>query len=276
MRKITFGMRGHDYEIKNDINGLAEKMVATGIHTVQLALPFSFPEWPTDSANLNPGFAQEIKTTFAKYDLSIGILSCYINMIHPDLAIREKLLQKFEAYVQFAHQVGAPIVASETGCVLPEIQYTEENFTEEAFQEMAQSVKRLVKAGETFGVTIGIEAGINHPLHNLEKIKRLLEMIDSPYLGIILDATNLITVDTAENQVELVQQAFQVFGEKIVAIHLKDYTLQDKKVIPTNMGYGQIDYQAILDIVEYNKPFCYVIMEETKEPFVKEALKLVE
>ena len=76
-----------------------------------------------------------VKRVLEKQEVTVGILSCYINMIHPDLTIREELLTKFEQYLRYASSFGASMVASETGCVLPEIQYTEENFTDEAFAE---------------------------------------------------------------------------------------------------------------------------------------------
>lgn len=53
-----------------------------------------------------------IKRELAKEDVQVGILSCYINMIHPDLEIREQLLQKFESYLRHARYFGAAMVAS--------------------------------------------------------------------------------------------------------------------------------------------------------------------
>ena len=236
----------------------------------------SFPDMPSGAANLNPGMGAAIKRELAKEDVQVGILSCYINMIHPDLEIREQLLQKFESYVCHARHFGAAMVASETGCVLPEIQYTEDNFTDEAFADMVGVIRRLVKAGEESGMLVGIEPGLNHPLYSLERVEQLLAAVQSDYLGIILDPSNLITSGDFQGQVALVERAFESFGDKIVAVHLKDFKVEDDKIIPVNLGEGLIDYAAIAGIIAKHKPLSYVVLEETKDDHIGQALQLLE
>lgn len=197
-------------------------------------------------------------------------------MIHPDAEERERLLGKFESFVKNAKEFGAAMVASETGCVLSQIQYTEKNFTEEAFEDMVQVIQRLVKKGEEHGVMIGIEPGLNHPLHSLEKVKRLIDRVNSDYLGIILDPTNLIDSENYLEQVEMVKEAFQMFGDKICAFHLKDFIIKDKQVLPVNVFEGQMEVKEVLKIVADYKPYCYVVLEETKDLGIKRAIdKLV-
>jgi hypothetical protein len=41
----------------------------------------------------------------------------------------------------------------------------------------------------------------------------------------ILDPTNLIRVDIDKTYLEIVEEAFECFGEKIVAFHLKDFII---------------------------------------------------
>ena len=45
------------------------------------------------------------KNILAKEGISVGILSCYINMIHPDLSVRETVLRQFERYLQYARKL---------------------------------------------------------------------------------------------------------------------------------------------------------------------------
>lgn len=272
---MNYTIRGHDLKT-NSVEELARKTKEQGIESLQLALGLSFPELPSAGVNLNPGMGAMIKNTLAKQQVSVGILSCYINMIHPDLTIREELLQKFESYLRHAKYFGAAMVATETGNVFPEIHYTEENFTEEAFQAIVDSIQRLVKAGEQHQTLVGIEPGLNHPLYSVAMVERLLEEIPSDYLGIILDPTNLITKDTYKNQVEIVEEAFQKFGDKIVAIHLKDFTIKEDAIVPVNLGEGLIDYPAIIKIIQKHKPMSYVVLEETKNEHIGQALQLLE
>ncbi|MGL9727203.1 sugar phosphate isomerase/epimerase family protein [Enterococcus sp. DIV0756] len=273
---LNLAIRGHDLSNVTTVEALAEKTQVQNIQTLQLALGLSFPDWPSDAENLNPGLGQSVKGILRKRNIQVGILSCYINMIHPDKTLREAALTKFESYVRHARYFGATMVATETGNVLPEICYTEKNFTDEAFEEMVQVIKRLVKVGEEQQMLIGIEPGLNHPLYSLDRVEQLIQQIDSDYLGIILDPTNLITSETYQNQVTLVEQAFERFGEKIVAVHLKDYQIQKDKLIPVNLGSGEIDYPAICRLIAKKKPGLFVVLEETKDQAIREAVQLIE
>ncbi|KZK06456.1 hypothetical protein AB996_1232 [Lactococcus cremoris] len=268
-----FTIRGHDLSGISSVEELADATKKVGIHHLQLAMGMSFPELVDNPTKLNPGLGRFIKDELNKYDVDVAVLSCYINMIHPDLEERELLIEKFECFVKNAKEFGASMVASETGCVLPQIQYTEKNFTENAFEDMVQVIQRLVKKGEELGVMIGIEPGLNHPLHSLEKVKRLVDRVNSDYLGIVFDPTNLINSNNYLEQVGIVEQAFQMFGNKICAFHLKDFVIKDDKVLPVNVLEGVMKIKEVLKIVAAYKPYCYVVLEETKDLGIKKAIE---
>ena len=273
---LNITIRGHDLSQVQTIEDLAEKTKEQGIHTLQLALGLSFPEMSSGANEINSGMGNYVKRVLEKQEVSVGILSCYINMIHPDLTIREELLTKFEQYLRYAPSFGASMVASETGCVLPEIQYTEENFTDEAFAEAVSVIRRLVKAGEKYQMMVGIEPGLNHPVYSLERVEQLIQAVDSDYLGIILDPTNLITSTTYQEQVQLVEEAFERFGEKICAVHLKDFRVEQEKIVPVNLGDGVIEYTKIKEIIKKNRPYLYVVLEETKDDGIRYGRSLLE
>lgn len=273
---LNITIRGHDLSQVQTIEDLAEKTKEQGIHTLQLALGLSFPEMSSGANEINSGMGNYVKRVLEKQEVSVGILSCYINMIHPDLTIREELLTKFEQYLRYASSFGASMVASETGCVLPEIQYTEENFTDEAFAEAVSVIRRLVKAGEKYQMMVGIEPGLNHPVYSLERVEQLIQAVDSDYLGIILDPTNLITSTNYQEQVQLVEEAFERFGEKICAVHLKDFRVEQEKIVPVNLGDGVIEYTKIKEIIKKNRPYLYVVLEETKNDGIRYGRSLLE
>ena len=273
---LNITIRGHDLSQVQTIEDLAEKTKEQGIHTLQLALGLSFPEMSSGANEINSGMGNYVKRVLEKQEVSVGILSCYINMIHPDLTIREELLTKFEQYLRYASSFGASMVASETGCVLPEIQYTEENFTDEAFAEAVSVIRRLVKAGEKYQMMVGIEPGLNHPVYSLARVEQLIQAVDSDYLGIILDPTNLITSTDYQEQVQLVEEAFERFGEKICAVHLKDFRVEQEKIVPVNLGDGVIEYTKIKEIIKKNRPYLYVVLEETKDDGIRYGRSLLE
>lgn len=272
---LNLTIRGHDFTQVRTLKELAEESQNQGIHTVQLALGLSFPELDSGARAINSGMGNFVKRTLLQENVHVGILSCYINMIHPDLDIREQLLVKFERYLQYAASFGASMVASETGNIFPEIRYTEENFTDEAFEQVVAVIRRLVKTGEKYNMMVGIEPGLNHPIYSIERVCQLLDEVDSDYLGIILDPTNLITSSTYQEQVQLVETAFDHFGEKICAVHLKDFIVEKQRIIPKNLGEGQMDYQKIVELITSNKPYLFVVLEETKDQKISHAVELL-
>lgn len=270
----TLTIRGHDLSGVTDFHDLGQKAAAAGIHNLQLALNMSFPQM-SDAPQLNPGLGRHVTQALAASNVQVGILSCYVQMMHPDLAEREKAIAKFETYLQHARYFGAAMVASETGS-LSVAGYTEENFTDEAFSQLVAVIKRLVACGERHNTLVAIEAGLNHPLYSLDRIEQLLQEVASEHLQIILDPTNLITAANYQTQVDLVAEAFARFGEQICAFHLKDFIVADNQIVPVNLGAGVMEYQKILDLICRYKPYCYVVLEETKDGFIKDAVNLIE
>ncbi|MHC5228202.1 sugar phosphate isomerase/epimerase family protein [Enterococcus sp. LJL99] len=267
-------VRGHDLTNVSDSSDLAKQIADQKIHNVQFSLDVSFPELSAGN-KLNPGMGTFFKQTFAKQEIQVALLSCYSNLIHPDPVKRENILQKFESYLAHAHYFGASMVASETGSVLPDLGYTVDNFQPAVFEDLVAVIRRLVRVGEKNRMMVGIEAGLNHPLFSIERIHELVKRIDSPYLGIIFDPTNLITVDTYKEQVTIVRQAFQRFGDQIVCLHLKDFTVENGEIMPVPLGEGIIQYEEILTILHQYKPYSYVVLEETKDASISKAVDLI-
>lgn len=272
---FNLAVRGHDLTKVCDPQDLACQIAEKGIKNVQFALNASFPELSA-AAQINPGMETFFKNEFGQQNVQVALLSCYSNLIHPDPHEREKILQKFERYLFHARYFGASMVASETGSVIPTLGYSEENFTDEVFDELVTVVQRLVKTGERYQTMVGIEAGLNHPLFSNDRIQELIARVPSDFLGIVYDPTNLITPETASKQVEIVAEAFEKFGERIVCLHLKDYVIEEDRIVSVPLGEGIIPYQAILQIVDQYKPYCYVVLEGTKDEGIKRAVAMIE
>lgn len=269
---LNLAIRGHDFNREDSVDQLADKISKHGLQTIQFALPLSFPELASQAENINLGMGNYFRRSFAKYDVEIGVLSCYINMIHPDLNERHANLYKFNQYLRVAKSFGASMVATETGCVDAEIHYTEKNFTNEAFELVVTSVKQMVACAEKVGMTVAIEGGWNHPIYSPLKMRQLLDRIDSPNMQVILDVTNFLKADTADQQREIIDEAFNLFASDLAAIHLKDFVVENGVVIPTAIGKGQMDFSYLLEKVAQTKPYLQLIMEETKEADVRDAI----
>ncbi|MGI8384324.1 sugar phosphate isomerase/epimerase family protein [Robertmurraya sp. P23] len=268
---MNIGIRAHDIE-NRPLEELVKEIAGKGLTSVQLALSKSFDSINTELGSLSPGLARCIGNEFSKQHIQIAVLGCYFNMIHPDLVERRKGIERFKEHIRFARDFGCSIVATETGNVNADIIYTEDNFKEEPFLEVVESVRELVQEAEKFGVIVGIEAGVNHPVYSPKVMKRLLDTIPSNNLQVILDPVNLLTIDTYENQEEIFQEAMELFGDRVVVLHAKDFIIQNNQLTTTAVGKGLLNYDFILKLIKEKKPYMNILLEDTKEPYIDESV----
>ncbi len=270
----NLGLRAHDFG-----QGTPEEIAqAIGQYKpakcIQLALAKSFPFIKEEAGQLSPGFANHVRDAFRAQDIQIAVLGCYINPIHPDPEIKEQSLLRFEEHLRFARDFGCAIVGTETGSKNPDCTYHPESQTEESFLELVEAVKRLAKTAEKYGSIVGIEGvAHNHTIHTYDKMLRMLELVDSPNVQVIYDPVNFFPPDQTHNQQALMDEAFEKFGDRIVAIHSKDYILKDGlKWGDLPAGTGEMDSAHLFKLLKDKKPGIQIILEATGHEKAEETL----
>ncbi|WP_462406946.1 sugar phosphate isomerase/epimerase family protein [Gracilibacillus sp. Marseille-QA3620] len=270
--KANIGIRAHDME-GLPLEQLTKAISAKGLTSVQLALAKSFGDYfDTGSGCLSPGYAHQIFRAFQKEDVQIAVLGCYINMIHPDDMERRKALDRFKEHIRFARSFGCSIVGTETGNVNADIVYTEDNFGESPYQRVLESVTELVEEAEKFGVIVGIEGGINHPIHTPKRMKRLLDDIKSNNIQVIFDPANYLTPENYLHQEDVYEEAFELFGDRIVIVHAKDVVVKENSIQMVPVGTGQLNYDAVFRYFKHNKPFINILLEDTRDPYIDQCV----
>lgn len=270
--KANIGIRAHDLE-SLPLEQLTKAISAKGLTSVQLALAKSFREYfETGNGSLSPGYAHHVSRAFEREDIQIAVLGCYINMIHPNVKERRKALDRFKEHIRFARSFGCSIVGTETGNVKANIVYTEDNFGEEPYQRVLESVTELAEEAEKFGIIVGIEGGINHPIHTPKRMKRLLDDVQSNHVQVIFDPANYLTPENYLNQEAVYEEAFDLFGDRIVIVHAKDITLKDNSIQMVPVGTGQLNYEAVFRYFKHHKPFMNILLENTREPYIDKSM----
>ncbi|MBE0338884.1 sugar phosphate isomerase/epimerase family protein [Paenibacillus sp. 23TSA30-6] len=270
----NLGIRAHDIEnvpLQEAVNIISSK----GLTSVQLAVSKSLNDINTKLGSFSPGIAHYISSIFRKKDVQIAVLGCYINMIHPDPSQRRKELDRFKEHIRFARDFGCSIVGTESGNVNPEIVYTEENFSEKPFLDVVENVRELVAEAEKFGVIVGIEGGINHPIHTPERMRRLLDSVPSNNLQVIFDPANFISLNNYQNQESVFQEAFDLFGDRIVIMHAKDLIIEDNGIKFVPVGKGILNYNFLLKLLKDKKPYINILLEETKEQDIDKSVAYI-
>lgn len=261
---MLFGCRAHDLTAPRTPDELGRACQAQGVKYIQLALAKSFPHLASGATEINLGMGAAIRRSLAAYDVEVAVMGCYFNTIDADTARREAGIDKFSSYLRCAHAFGSSIVATETGSVDPDFHYTEANFTDAVFDQAAATIERLVRVGEQTGTVVGIEPGVNHPIHDVQTCLKLVERINSPYLGFILDPTALITPKLAPQQFDITCEMLEQLAPRIVAAHLVDWRIEHDELVRVNLGEGSLDSDRIITTINHAKPEGYLITEFTE------------
>lgn len=274
---FNIGVRAHDFG-QGGPEEIAGRLAGYGITSVQLALSKSFPVVGNNPGQLNLSFAKEVRDAFAAQGITIAVLGCYINPIHPDPQARELSLRRFEEHLRFAHDFGCAIVGTETGSRNANCSYHPDNQSEEAFMELVGSVRRLAKSAENYGSIIGIEGvAHHHTMDTYDKLVRLLELIDSDNLQVIYDPVNFFPLDECHRQCELMEEAFARFGDRIVAAHCKDFVINADGLKEGDLpsGEGEFDHTHFLNLLQKHRPGIDVILESTHPGNVQQVMDYV-
>lgn len=259
---MQLGIRLHDTK-KLPFEERIADVHQLGFACGHLALSKVIEEFPTDDAALTPGLAMYIKKIFAKNDVDIAVLGCYLNLANPNPEKLAAIKKRYMAHIRFASLLGCGVVGTETGA--PNETYTAvpECHGEEALRTFITNLRPVVDYAEKMGVIVAIEPVFKHIVYNPARAKRVLEEIASPNLQVILDPVNLLDISNYKQQVEIVKEAIEVLGEHIAMVHIKDFRVEDEKLISVGAGLGEMDYTAVLRFIKERKPYIHVTLENT-------------
>lgn len=270
MNTPFFGLRAHDFGTL-PAGELAPNIAKSGASCVQLALAKALPGAPMFPRELGDNGLALVKQAFKNSAVDIAVLGCYIDMVTPNLQERETALQRFEAHIAAAPQLGCHIVGTETGSPIPYA--SQADGVEAAFRVALQSLRRLITAAEKTwpnGVYVGVEPVAEmHALSSAEHARLLIEEMDSEALGIIFDPVNLVPQKGIADIDVFLDECFAAFGDHIIALHAKDFRMVDsanglEKSGPLAAGSGEMDWLGVFTrLFKANKQHVPILLEDT-------------
>ena len=75
---------------------------------------------------------------------------------------------------------------------------------------------------------------------------------------------NLLDISNYQNREEIFAEAIDLLGDDIAMIHLKDFQVQEDKLVSVGAGLGEMNYETILKFVKEKKPYIHATLEDTK------------
>ena len=272
---MRIGIRGHDIG-SYTLDKIGEIMEKKNLKSLQFVAQKIITEFEVIKGSMTPGMAQYIKGELERHGINISILGCYINLANPNDDELNELLDTFKEHIRFATYLGCNIIGTETGALNREYVYTEKNHTEEAFERSLNSIKVLVKEAEKFGVIVGIEGVTKHVMNTPERLKQALDCVKSNNLQVIFDPINFIDESNYHKQNEIIKKSFDLFGDRIVIIHAKDFVYSDGSIKQVSIGKGQFNYPLLLSLIKEKKPYIDIILEDTVPEDLDSSIKYIE
>lgn len=269
--ELNLGMRGHDLNAES-IEELASKLNSYGLKSVQLVLKKSIKDF--SEGMFSPAYAKQIGDAFSKNNVDIAVLGCYIN---PSCTDENKLKAETEYFVEnlkYARYMNAGVVGLETGFV-GDTCNPENNHTEKAYQHLLTTMKYIRDNAEKVGVTIAVEAVSCFVINTPEKMLRLVNDLNSPNIAVIFDLLNVLTIDNYQSQEKIIDTAFELLGDKIAVVHLKDFIAEDGGLKQCEIGKGICDIPYLLSVIKHKKPNLPIILEETRENVLSDIVRFV-
>jgi len=262
---IRIGLRAHDYGTLPP-EQLADTIAAFHPESIQLALAKALVPAPTPGS-LSPGYARRIGKIFEQRNISISVLGCYINPIHPDPDEREKSLRYFEEHLRFARDFDCALVGTETGSLNADCSFHPDTEKDETFDMFCVSVERLLSCAEKCGSIVAIEpVSYHHTISSVEKMEKLLRRFPTPALQVIWDPVNLLPVaGLDESQESFFVKALDAWGDKIAAVHAKDFRMEGgRKKGDLPAGNGDLDWPVLLKLLQQRKNGVDILLENTQ------------
>lgn len=261
---VRIGVRAHDFG-RLPASELAAKIAAKKMVCTQLPIGKAIAGLDLRPGILNPGLAHAIGRPFQEHGVQIAVLGCYINPIHPDPATRTSLLGLFKEHLRYARDFGNGLVALETGSLNADYMPHPDNLSEASFQQSLASIAELVAEAEKFGVIVGVEPVATHPVSSPQKMRRMLDSIGSSNLQVVFDPVNLLTADSYKQQERILNDALQLFGDRIAIIHAKDFIIESNQLKFVRSGLGLLRHDLIMKFAVQEKPGISILLEDTNE-----------
>ena len=106
-----------------------------------------------------------------------------------------------------------------------------------------------------------------------ERLGQLIDAVPSNNLQVIYDPYNFLTEDNYQRQDDIAQYMFDRFGEKILALHAKDFVVEQGRLKEVPVGRGDMNYELLLKLLKTNKPYADILLEgqplDTSEEHIK-------
>jgi sugar phosphate isomerase/epimerase len=220
------------------------------------------------ASTITDELAAHVKKTFADQNMPLlQVWGPYPCIISPDEAVRKAGVEGARDLVKMAVKLGIresgvrPTSLNPRGDWFPH----RDNYKPETEDRLVKSLVEILQTAEDNDIDIVLETHITTTLNSAQTIRRVIERAGSKRLKLNLDPCNFVgDLQTAFNPARMINELFDVLGEYIATVHVKDYYLGEHFVVHISeavVGTGIMDFDTVLKRAQAVKPDGYVVIE---------------
>jgi sugar phosphate isomerase/epimerase len=147
---------------------------------------------------------------------------------------------------------------------------------------LVDALRQVVPVAEEVGIPLALEGGSTSPLDTPERVRDVIEAVDSPALRFNADPVNFVrSLDELYDTTSLIDRLFDCCGRYTVCGHAKDITFDNALPVRLRecpLGTGLLDHAAYLRRFEQSCPDGFLLIEHLPDeqiPAAKRALDRV-
>lgn len=175
----------------------------------------------------------EVKAVLDDHGLAVLSLTPQdVDLPHPDAEVRAKAVDYYLRLLDFAAEVGAPMVGCHgaVGRIRPVTTYEQE------YVNFVVGVQRIAERAQELGLRLAIEVLNRYESHlvsTAEEGVRFIEEVGAPNVGLLLDAYHM-NIEEAD-----LGSAIRAAGDNLILFHAADSNRQA-------VGRGHTDFQDVM------------------------------
>ena len=268
---MIIGIRAHDL-IKGSIDDVLQCAENEGFEAVQLVFKKALINQPFNKENVDV-----VKESLSRHNIKVAMLGAYFNPVHSNKELVRSNVEYFKEHLRLANELDCKYVGTETGSYNDDKwTYNPKNQTEEGYQDTMKVFHELVKVADEHNTTILMEPAWGHVIYDNKTLKRAFDEINSKNFKVTIDIFNLIYLGNYKQYKEIFLEALATFKDDVKIIHLKDFYVENDKIIQCGLGKGIIDFKFIIDTIKEHSPNATMIFEGVMGEDIKTSKILID
>jgi sugar phosphate isomerase/epimerase len=230
-----------------DVDGCLRAVAEAGIPAVQFNLSVvGLPTIPTEPVPAET--IGQIRAAAEQHDIELAAISGTFNAAHPDPAERQRHVDRFPLLCAAASELGIGLITLSSGSRDPDDMWRwhPDNTTAQAWADSLATLTILAEMAETARVKVAFEPEHSNVVATADHALGMLAEVDSPALGLVYDAANLLDPDHYDSAAaeQAISTDIAALGPHILLAHAKELTTGRA---PLPAGDGFLPWALIVD-----------------------------